>query len=208
MSRLIIFDMDGTVVDSGKVLVKTVNAVRAHFDLDPMDAQVMLQALNDPDINSSRFFYNTPEFTPRQSEIFEQHYHQNCITQIQLYEGIKELLQRYSDRYSYAVATNAYTSFALRMLEHLEVAPFFKKIVGADMVQNPKPHPQMLHLLMDELGYKKEHAILIGDSLKDKRAALAAGIDYALVNWGFTRHTDEPKLAHSAQCLDKILSQL
>lgn len=200
--------MDGTVVNSGKMLAKTINAVRGHFDLAPVAQESMLQVLNDPDINSAHYFYGTETFTPQHTKLFEKYYHDYCVDEVALYEGMKELLDRYHNDLTLTIATNANTPFAKRMLNHLEIAHYFQFIIGADMVQNPKPHPEMIEKTMWQFDYTKEQTILIGDSQKDKRAALAAGINHAIVGWGFSEHENEECFAHTVECLDKIITTL
>ena len=59
------------------------------------------------------------------------------------------------------------------------------------MVYKPKPNPEMLDKTIKKFGIEKKMAVLVGDSLKDKRAAVSAGIDCVLVNWGFSEHNED-----------------
>jgi phosphoglycolate phosphatase len=199
--------MDGTVVDSGKMLVKTVNSVRGHFDLPPMPPRQMLQALNDPDINSARYFYGTETFNAEQTRLFESYYHDFCTQEIELYAGIKELLEDLHGSVDFALATNAHTAFAKKILNHVRIDGYFSHVVGADMVAKPKPHPDMILHTLDRFSYPKEKAILIGDSQKDKRAAQAANISHALVSWGFSEHPNEESLINDAQSLRELIER-
>ena len=184
--NLIIFDMDGTLIDSGNVITNTINYVRGNFGLEPMDKTIILKNLNNPDINSAKFFYGTSEFTKEQTALFSKYYDKHCISDIVLYDGIKDLLTTLKDKYILSVATNANEQFAHKMLEFLGIKDYFSFIAAADMVKNPKPKPDMLHLCCKSLGINQQNVILIGDSNKDKLAAKAANIDYILVNWGFS----------------------
>ena len=60
MKKLLIFDMDGTLVDSSDAITNTINYVRGHLELEPLEKVYLLENLNNPHINSSEFFYNTP----------------------------------------------------------------------------------------------------------------------------------------------------
>jgi len=190
LSKLIIFDMDGTVVNTGTMIAKTINYVRKHMNLEPMPEKEMLQNLNDPDINGAEFFYGTKYFTDEQTKLFEEYYNENCIIGVELYDGMRELLDECSKKYTLSIATNAHTDFAKKILSHLEVDNHFSMIIGADKVKKPKPHPEMVIKTMQKLMFDKKNAILIGDSLKDKQSAISAGIKYKLVNWGFSEHTE------------------
>ena len=187
--ELIIFDMDGTLIDSGNVISNTVNFVRGHLGLPIMDKNELLANMNNPDINSAEFFYGTKKFTEEQTELFSEYYNKHCVSDIILYEGIGQMLEEISEYFTLSVATNASVGFANKMLAHLGIERYFKMVIGADCVDNPKPHPDMLLKTMESLNKEKHHSILVGDSHKDTRAAKAASIEYLLVEWGFTDHT-------------------
>jgi len=80
------------------------------------------------------------------------------------------------------------------MLDFLEIKKFFGLIVGADMVNAPKPSGDMLRYSLEKLQIHKTNAILIGDSKKDLYAANDCGMDSILVDWGFTTFSNEEKI--------------
>jgi phosphoglycolate phosphatase len=203
MKNLIIFDMDGTLVDSGDAITNTINHVRSHMDLEPLEKNYLLENLNNPNINSSEFFYNTPTFTKKQTELFEEYYHQACIVDLKVYDGIVNLLDTLKSDFKLSVATNAHTLFAIRMLGHLQIDRFFSAIIGADMVEKSKPHPDMILKTMTQLNNNPSKTILIGDSHKDSIAAKNANIDSILVNWGFSNHDDK-----GISCTTKLLKEI
>jgi len=190
--QLIIFDMDGTLINSGDVITNTINYVRANLGLENIPKETMLKQLNNPDINAAEFFYGTSEFTDAQTELFTKYYDENCVKDISLYDGIYDLLESLKkEGYQLSVATNASSDFAIKMLKSLDIYKFFSYVVGANMVEKPKPKPDMLLKILDELNIDVKHSILIGDSLKDTRAAKAINMDAILVNWGFSKHENE-----------------
>ena len=186
--KLIIFDMDGTLIDSGDAISNTINFVRTNIGLSTMPKEQLLQNINNPDINSAEFFYGTSEFTPKQTELFGQYYDKHCVSDIVIYDGIKDLLDKLSEKYVLCVATNASKQFALKMLESVDILQYFKMVVGSMCVEKPKPAPDMLELICNKLNIKPKDAILIGDSLKDKQASEAYKMSCVLVNWGFSSH--------------------
>jgi len=185
------FDMDGTLLNSSTAIVNTINHVRDNIGLKEMDKSHILKHINDPDINSAKFFYGTEEFTKEQNTLFNEYYNKNCLNDIILYDGIKELIENLNKDCKLAVATNASSIFAKKMLIHLDIHHHFDMLVGYNDVQNPKPHPEMVHKIMNKLNADKEKSILIGDSKKDTQAASNAGIDSILVNWGFSDYENE-----------------
>ena len=190
--QLIIFDMDGTLINSGDVITNTINYVRKNLGLDEIEKELMLQELNNPDINSAEYFYGTSEFTDLQTKLFTEYYDENCVKDISLYDGIYDLLEYLKEeKYTLSVATNASSDFAIKMLKSLDIYKFFSYVVGSNMVKNPKPKPDMLEKTLEKLNFKVGDSVLIGDSLKDTRSAKSIKMDYILVNWGFTKYENE-----------------
>lgn len=187
--KLIIFDMDGTLINSGSMIANTINYVRENLGFHRMEKDFILENVNDPNINSAHFFYGTKHFTDEQSKLFETYYNENCLNDLEIYDGIKELLEDLKGDFTFSVATNANSDFANKMLNHLEIGHYFEKVVGYNDVLKPKPHPEMIYKILDHhTKSSKEKSILVGDSHKDIQAATNAGIDSILVNWGFSNH--------------------
>lgn len=189
--KMLLFDMDGTLINSGAMIANTINYVRKNIGLEPMSKDHILENVNDPNVNSAEFFYGTKHFTDEQSVLFENYYHEHCLTDLEIYDGIKELLEDLKSDFSFTVATNANSEFANKMLNHLELGHYFESIVGYNDVQKPKPHPEMIYKILDQHNILKHNAQLIGDSHKDIQAANKAGIDSVLVNWGFSNHEED-----------------
>jgi len=186
--NVIMFDMDGTLINSGTMIANTVNYVRQNIGLPILEKKHILEKLNDPNINSAEFFYGTKHFTQEQTHLFESYYTQNCLLELEIYDGIEALLKDLKSEFKLAVATNASSVFAKKMLAHLELLDHFEVVFGYDSVTKPKPHPEMVHKIIHTLATTKEKSLLIGDSHKDTQAAFNAGVDSILVNWGFSNH--------------------
>ena len=186
--RLIMFDMDGTLIDSGFAITNTINYVRVNLGFEKLEKNYILEKVNDPSINSAEFFYGTKEFTAQQTKLFEEYYNQHCLSDLVVYNGIAKLLESLKNDFILAVATNANSQYAHKMLNHVGLAHHFKTILGYDSVKNPKPHPEMVNKILDIHKVSNQNAQLIGDSHKDIMAATNAGVDSVLVNWGFSNH--------------------
>lgn len=188
--RLIMFDMDGTLIDSGTSITNTINYVRNNLGFESLEKKYILEKVNDPCINASEFFYGTKEFTKEQKNLFEEHYNANCLNDLELYEGIQKLINDLKSDFTLAVATNANSTFARKMLNHVGIGKHFETILGYDSVEKAKPDPEMIFKILDTHEIKKHNAQLIGDSHKDIIAADNAGVDSVLVNWGFSDHSE------------------
>ncbi|NQY22137.1 MAG: HAD family hydrolase [Campylobacteraceae bacterium] len=186
--RLLMFDMDGTLINSGFAIANSINHVRINLGLTKLEKDYILENINDPRINASEFFYNTKEFTSEQRTLFEEYYQKNCLDNLHLYDGIEDLLKSLQNDYTLSIATNANSAYAKRMLDHLGIAKYFDTILGYNDVKNAKPHPEMVNKILKKHNILKSNAQMIGDSKKDTQAAFNAGIDSVLVNWGFSNY--------------------
>lgn len=182
MKKLIIFDMDGTLVDSSDVIVNGINHIRKYLELKPMSKETILTNINDPKIDGSKFFYNDTYFDDEMTKIFNVYYEENCIKDLKLFAYTKELLQKLSKKHDLVIATNTPSNLANKMLEHLNIKHYFKLVVGSDTVKKSKPEPDILLYVMQELEVTKEETLFIGDSQKDLLTAKNAQVDFLLIN--------------------------
>ena len=189
--NMIIFDMDGTLINSGYAIANTVNYVRENLGLETLERNFILENINDVNVNSAEFFYNEQIFTPQIKELFEDYYSKNCLVDLHIYDGVKKLLDNFKSDFKFCIATNANSNAAKKMLSHLEIDRYFSTILGYNDVAKPKPNPDMVNVLLDKYNTKKEKTKLIGDSNKDIAAAKKAGIEGILVNWGFSDHKED-----------------
>jgi len=197
--KVVIFDMDGTLLDSKEDITSSINYVRKmNHNLPEVSQEYVVEAINMEVRNLSELFYETPIYHDIDRELFESHYESECTKNVYLYDGVRELLQELVQRdIKISVATNAPTQFALRMLEHLEVKNLFDIIIGADMVENSKPSPEMLEYILNHYKFDKNShkAWMVGDNSKDILSANAAGIESIFVTWGFTPFTSQRVVA-------------
>ena len=188
--RLIMFDMDGTLINSGFAITNSINYVRENLGLQRLERNYILEKVNEPHINSAEFFYGTKEFTSEQTKLFEEYYDKHCLSDLVLYDGIAKLIDDLKGDFKLAVATNANSLYAKRMLDHVGIGNNFSTILGYDSVTKPKPHPEMVNKILNKYDILNTNAQMIGDSHKDTLAAKGAGVDSVLVNWGFSNHEE------------------
>lgn len=209
MKKIALFDMDGTLIDSGLDITLSINYVRGvHYTLPPLEVQEVVDAINAPTRNLASVFYGTQLYEKSAKAIFEEHYYDQCIRNVRAYDGVAELLKILNDEgVVMGVATNAPSTFAKRMLHHLNLDRYFHLIVGADNVETPKPHPQMLHTHLDYHTYRNgtDRAWMIGDNIKDIEAARSAGIESIFAGWGFSREGSGDHVASKPEELIEII---
>jgi phosphoglycolate phosphatase len=198
MKKAIIFDMDGTLVDSSVTIVNAINHVRKNLNLEPMKTELILEKVNDPHLNPAKFFYEVEDFTPQHEAWFSGYYTDNHEKELQLYSGIEELLKNLKSKgFKLAIATNAYRGSTIESLSHLKILDYFESLACYDDVGRGKPAPDMLEKNLEELKIEAKDAFFVGDSERDMLASKSANIDYLMINWGFSdyedaiRHVDE-----------------
>ena len=211
MQRIAIFDMDGTLIDSGLDITISINHVRAQcYALEPLSVQAVVDAINAPKRNLTEIFYEKSIYEQSARDLFEEHYFGQCIQNVVAYDGIHELLKLLEDHnVVMGVATNAPSIFAKRMLNHLGLDPFFKLIIGADNVESPKPHPQMIHHHLGHYQYRSgtDNAWMIGDNSKDIEAASRAGIQSIFAAWGFSAEGKGDYVASTPESIFNIICE-
>ena len=201
--KAIIFDMDGTLVDSSVTIVNAINHVRKNLGLVEMQKELILEKVNDPHLNPAEFFYEVPAFTDVHEKWFADYYTDNHEQELQLYDGIEELLKNLKEKdFVLAVATNAYRGSTLESLSHLKVLDYFSSVACYDDVPKGKPSPDMLEKNLKDLNVSTKECIFVGDSERDLLASEAINIDYLMVNWGFSEYEDA---IHSVKKLEEKL---
>ncbi len=186
----LIFDLDGTLVDTSTDIAASINHVRAErYGLDPLTPERIVDLMNTPGLNLAYEFYGVKEYDMRAREMFEEHYSRQCLLNARSFEGIHELLHTLKRSGAVMfVATNAPTRTSKIILQNNGIDSFFEDVIGADMVEYAKPHPQMIERIVDTR--PKERCWMVGDSLKDIMAARSAGITPIFARWGFAKERE------------------
>jgi phosphoglycolate phosphatase len=187
--QIIIFDMDGTLIDTAEDITITVNHIRkVNHGLPPLSSERVVEIINMQHRNLPLLFYGTQTYLPEDRALFERHYYAQCIQNPRLYPGIASTLEKLHKRGAHlSVATNAPSIFAKRMLSHLQIVHRFDLVLGPDIAGASKPEPDMLLQILRHYDFEPgEHsAWMVGDNPKDMLAAKRAGIGTLFSTWGF-----------------------
>ncbi len=208
--RIVIFDMDGTLLDSATDITITINHIRKTKGLEPVEASSIVKAINSEGVNLAEMFYGTKTYEKPDRELFESHYWEQCIQNLRIYPDIEATLERLRENdIRLSVATNAATIFAKKMLKKTGLNNYFDFIMGSCDVKNSKPDPEIIHKIMRRYQFDtKTHAVpvIVGDSHKDMKAAKEAKIHGIHARWGF--ENDEIRGVPSALSPKEVITLL
>src|SRR5215813_13264732 len=190
--RALIFDLDGTLIDSKLDLIHSVNAMLTEMDRDRLGDEVI----------SSYIGHGAPLLVSRalggvakEDELtrglayFLDYYEEHKLDNTCLYPGTAETLAKLSEqKIAMAVLTNKPVKISVRILEALGVAKNFQAIYGGNSFETKKPDPLGAKTILDEFHVKASDAMMIGDSEVDIETARNADMIATAVNYGFGIH--------------------
>lgn len=213
---LLIFDLDGTLIDSKKDLTDSVNATRAWRGLGPLPDDIVSSYVGNgaPVLMRRTFPHSTEPELHELLRYFLDYYREHMLDATALYPGIREALDRlHGAGVPLAVLTNKPVRFSVHMIEGLGLESHFFRIYGGNSFEHKKPDPVGIRALMAESGAAPERTLMIGDSAVDVRTARNAGVRACGVSWGFQPETFEQAppdfLIHDPRDLaDRALSEI
>jgi phosphoglycolate phosphatase len=194
--RAVLFDMDGTLLDSAPDFIAIAQAMRAAHGLPPMadkdirdhvsgGARAMVLRAFDVDPLSKQFEALRLEFLER--------YQQHCAVLTKPFDGIPELLADIEQaKLIWGVVTNKPVRYAAPIMEQLGLAERSAILICPDHVTNSKPDPEPLLLACSRLGLDPASVLYVGDDLRDIESGRAAGTKTAAVTYGYIHPDDNP----------------
>jgi phosphoglycolate phosphatase len=198
MADVVIFDLDGTLIDSAPEIHGAVNAVLAHYNLGSLTAdQVRGFVGNGAQVLIAKCLaaVDAPDFAPLRKVIYDDFItlYERSFTLTRLYPGVTEMLHTLSHRgHKLGICTNKPTGPTRAVLQHFGLQ--FPVIIGGDALPQRKPDPAPLHRAHTMLGGGP--VIFVGDSEVDATTAQAAALPFALFTGGY-RTTPVADLPHT-----------
>lgn len=185
---LILFDLDGTLVDSSDDIAWAANQTLLSMGHREMDMEAIKEGIGwGVKVLLQRLIPDEgPEGIDRAREKFLEYYWHHLIVKTTLYPGVRETLD-YLQRMNkmMAVVTNKPIKFTERVLEELSLSGFFRMVLGGDSLANRKPHPEPVEKVITTLRIPKERTVFVGDSSIDCETGKRAGIVTIGVEYGF-----------------------
>jgi len=189
--QLVMFDLDGTLADTGHDLADSVNFTRREFDLPPLPDHAVyanvgrgvehLLKRSLPEEASDKF--------SRVMRIFLTYYEAHLLNRTVLYQGAHDVLRYFASKRR-AVVSNKLHRLTLAVVQGLGVAEQFDAILGGDSVAEKKPHPAMLNAVLEQFQISPSDALIVGDGDTDIEAGKRAGVITCGVTYGLSnRHS-------------------
>ena len=194
--RAVLFDMDGTLLDTAPDFIAVAQAMRLARGLERVPdqdvrdvvsggARAMVLSAFDVDPLSDEFELLRLEFLER--------YQQHCAVESQLYEGMEELLTEIEQAdLIWGVVTNKPVRFAEPIMQQLGLASRSAVLVCPDHVSKSKPDPEPMLLACSQLDLDPATVLFVGDDLRDIESGRAAGSRTAAVRYGYIHPDDDP----------------
>lgn len=195
--RAVLFDMDGTLLDTAPDFVAVCQAMRTAHNLPPVDeqkirdvvsggARAMVAATFDLEVGAEGFEALRLEFLER--------YQQHCAVLSKPFDGMAELLDDIEhSRLIWGVATNKPVTFAEPIMRQLGLAERSAVLLCPDHVARSKPAPDMLLLACEQMNIAPADVLFVGDDARDIEAGRAAGCKTAAVTYGYIHPDDNPR---------------
>ncbi|MGN6187230.1 MAG: HAD family hydrolase [Thermoanaerobaculia bacterium] len=183
--RAVLFDLDGTLVDSYSALTEVVNHARRTHGLDDLTSERIHEIVGDGMEKLLQRAFERTEIPQTIVSAFETRYDEVCCEESKVLADVEATLAKLHDLgVQMAVCTNKPTFFSKKILDFLGLSHYFRAIVGPDAAGARKPEAQHLHVTLKSVEFGVEHSLFVGDMPVDVRAARNAGMDIAVVATG------------------------
>ena len=193
MTPVLIFDLDGTLVDTAPDLLAALNTALAQEGRPPLDpedlrrlvgrgARVLISEAFNMAVGPTE-----PDALQRMLIRFLEHYRDHLADNSRPFPGVVETLRALRDQGArLGVLTNKPHDLALKLLDALELSPLFGAVYGQGRKPYFKPDPRIFEDIVEEMGGRGSGALMVGDSIADVEVARAAGAPVLLVSFGYT----------------------
>lgn len=198
--KCLIFDLDGTLVDSFADIATALNLTRAHFGLPALPQAEVTRHVGSGSAYLVKTLVPTADIPgagdrdgkgadAEAYRFYLARYREHALEQSRAYAGVDAVLRRYAARLL-AVVTNKPAALAEHVLRGLGIRAPFQMVLGGDSLECQKPDPLPIHHVLEAFSQRPESAVMIGDGLHDIEAGRAAGLRTVAVATGVASRTE------------------
>ena len=192
--RAVMFDLDGTLLDTAPDFIAVVNQLLQEKERDHLPHHIIRASVSNGSKALITLAFNVEEshadFNPLRSRLLEL-YTQHIAVFTKPFPGIQQLLDKLAEQnIAWGIATNKPAAYTVPLMEQLNMQPAPQIVICPDHVQDSKPHPESLFLAARELGCAAEEIIYIGDHLRDIECGKRAGSITIAAAYGYVGEED------------------
>ncbi|MCW8860376.1 MAG: HAD-IA family hydrolase [Deltaproteobacteria bacterium] len=200
----LLFDLDGTLVDSVPDLTFSLNRLRSEANCPPLSQQQVGAMVGDGVKALVRRALGDKHYSQQRLARFMEIYAQHLLDNTSCFPGIEELLNNHSPE-RMAIITNKPYQLTIQLLEGLDLLKYFKIVVGGDSFPQKKPDPMPVLKALEGLSARPEQAIMVGDHHTDIKAGRAAGTAVCFCTYG-VGHNDGLATEYTAEKATDLLT--
>lgn len=188
--RLIIFDLDGTLVDAYPAITRSFNYAMQRMGYPAQDKLTIRRAVGLGDDGLLAPFIKAKDLKKTLS-LYRRHHKDALIKYSRLFPNAIKLLKRLKkEKYKIAVASNRPTKFSRILIRHLGLRKYFDYVLCADRLEHIKPHPEILNKVMRKFSLKPKDSLYVGDMAIDAQAGMRAGVRTIIVTTGSSNRNE------------------
>lgn len=209
---VILFDLDGTLIDSTEAILESFGVACETFDTPVPDDALIKAEIGHPLDAMFATLGVDAAYVDAHVQAYKMHYRKISCAKTVLLPEAKEAVELASKHAILGVVTTKTAKYSIELLEHMGLMSYFDVLIGREDVENPKPHPEPILKALSKLQSDKKRYWMIGDTPMDILAAKAANINSVAVTCGYadkailSEHTDN--LSTSALEAVKFITQL
>lgn len=188
---LVLFDLDGTLVDSAPDLCASLNRIRRSENLAPLPYNVLREYAGSGARGLLKIGFDITDQDPRFPELKERFlsdYQNHCAEKVCCFDGIKQTLEEIEQAgWQWGVVTNKFSNFTIPIMKKLGLYDRACVIISGDETGKLKPHPDNMLVALNKMRALPQETPYVGDDIRDSKVAQTLGMPFAAATWGYLR---------------------
>ena len=188
---LVLFDLDGTLVDSAPDLCASLNRIRRSENLAPLPYNVLREYAGSGARGLLKIGFDITDQDPRFPELKERFlsdYQNHCAEKVCCFDGIEQTLEEIENAgWQWGVVTNKFSNFTIPIMKKLGLYDRACVIISGDETGKLKPHPDNMLVALHKMQALPQETPYVGDDIRDSKVAQTLGMPFAAAAWGYLR---------------------